>query len=80
MIGPFNIRRPAVSRLFFPYLEQLNANRKNGPEAGGRLSCAKENCGGTVPKKKLNGRTCSEFVRLASSFLNLWTVGFHCSF
>jgi hypothetical protein len=44
------------------------------------LSWAKESCGGTVPKKKLNGRTCSEFVRLASSFHNLWTVGFHCSF
>jgi hypothetical protein len=41
---------------------------------------AKENCGGTVPKKNLNGSTCSEFVRLASSFLNLWTVGFHRSF
>jgi len=53
---------------------------KMGRRLAEELSCAKENCGGTVPKKKLNGRTCSEFVRLASSFLNLWTVGFHCSF
>jgi len=53
---------------------------KMGRTLAEELSCAKENCGGTVPKKKLNGRTCSEFVRLASSFLNLWTVGFHCSF
>jgi|HubBroStandDraft_4_1064222.scaffolds.fasta_scaffold22114_4 hypothetical protein len=53
---------------------------KMGRRLAEELSWAKENCGGTVPEKKLNGRTCSEFVRLASSFLNLWTVGFHCSF